>query len=377
MASPPVPVSKQRKIVELSGRGLSDRAIGKRLGLHNTTVLKYRHSGVIEPAVVGPEEIEKKIRDCLRRDAVAAKDLAQELGVNVSTLRRTMAEMKERGVMITEYPGGVFEMTTTAALAPGRHEIKGDPRAEWTHRFLITSDNHLCNRQSRLDVLHAAYDYAERNGITTALNAGNYVDGEARFNKTELVTAPGMDNQFDYFIDNFPHRAGIRTLFIDGDDHEGWYAQREGIIPGQYLQMRAERAGRRDLEYLGYSEADVALKCGAGESVMRVLHPGGGSAYATSYTAQKIVESYQGGEKPQVLIIGHYHKAEYGYPREVHCLQAGTTEDQSLFMRKKKIAAHVGFWDIRIKQNTRGIITRFASEWFPFFDRGFYERRYR
>jgi len=24
--------------------------------------------------------------------------------------------------------------------------------------------------------------------------------------------------------------------------------------------------------------------------------------------------SYQGGEKPNVLLIGHYHKFEYGYP---------------------------------------------------------------
>jgi DNA polymerase II small subunit/DNA polymerase delta subunit B len=89
------------------------------------------------------------------------------------------------------------------------------------------------------------------------------------------------------------------------------------------------------------------------------------------------VESYQGGEKPQVLIIGHYHKFEYGFPREVHSVQAGCTEDQSLFMRKKKIAAHVGFLELRIKQDSAGVITRFGVEWFPFFDRGYYERRYK
>jgi hypothetical protein len=284
--------------------------------------------------------------------------------------------MRKRGVMITDYPGDVYELSTTAALEPGRHEIKGDARAEWTHHFLIVSDNHLCNRNSRLDVLNAAYDFAERNGIRIALNGGNYIDGEARFNKTELIVAPGMDNQIDYMIDKYPQRPGIKTLFIDGDDHEGWYAQREGIIPGQYLQMKAEKQGRTDLEYLGYSEADIALKCGSGESVARLLHAGGGSAYATSYTAQKIVESYQGGEKPAALFIGHYHKAEYGYPREVHCLQMGTTEDQSMFMRKKRLAAHLGFWDVRIRQDARGIITAFAPTWHPFFDLGFYKQRF-
>src|SRR5581483_12495394 len=101
-------------------------------------------------------------------------------------------------------------------------------------------------------------------------------------------------------------------------------------------------------------EHDIIFKGKHAQQVMRLIHAGGGSAYATSYTVQKIVESYQGGEKPQILLAGHYHKAEYGYPREVHCVQAACTEDQTLFMRKKKIAAHVGFWEVKLKQDARG-----------------------
>ena len=375
MAPKAIPLSKQKEIQRLHAQGLSLREIGRRVGVHHTAALRYRN-GPVNPAPATPEDIEDGIRQTLKRGPITLGELGEMMGISARKAKSSIADMRERGVMITGYPGDVYEMTTTAALEPGRHEIKGDPAAEWTHHFLVVSDSHLCNRNARLDVLNAAYDHAERNGIAIAIHSGNYIDGEARFNKSELIVAPGMDRQMDYFIDEYPSRKGVRTLFIDGDDHEGWYAQREGIIPGQYLQMRAEKAGRHDLEYLGYSEADIALKCGSGESVARVLHPGGGSAYATSYTAQKIVESYQGGEKPAVIFIGHYHKAEYGYPREVHCLQAGTTEDQSLFMRKRKLAAHLGFWDIRIKQNSAGIITRFAPEWFPFFDRGFYERRF-
>jgi hypothetical protein len=368
--------AKAREIAALFAKGLSSREVSRRLKIDSVTCLRHKN-GPAKVEAKTPEQMEDAIRAALKRGPVTANDLAAALDVPVATVRRSVAALQGRGAMILELPGGAYEIGSTAVLEAGRHTLRGDAKGEWTHHFGLTSDNHLCNRQSRLDVLNAAYDHFERQGIGTVLNAGNYIDGEARFNKTELVTAPGLDNQLDYFIDKFPQRRGIKTLYIDGDDHEGWYAQREGILPGQYLQMKAERAGRHDLEYLGYSEADIALQCGAGEAVMRVLHPGGGSAYATSYTAQKIVESYQGGEKPQVLIIGHYHKAEYGYPREVHCVQAGCTEDQSLFMRKKKIAAHVGFWEVKIKQNAQGVITRFATEWFPFFDRGFYERRFR
>ncbi len=376
MASQPISVSKQKQIARLVADGLSDRAIGRRLGIHNTTVLKYR-TAPAKAAPKSPKELEANIHKRLRQAPLTVDDLAEMMGVTPPSIRRAVGRMKERGVLLAEHPGGVFEAVSTVNLAPGRFEIKGNPRDEWTHIFGVTSDNHLCSKYARLDVLNAAYDHFERRGITHVFNAGNWVDSEARFNKTELLTAPGMDNQLDYLIDKFPVRNGITTHFIAGDDHEGWYAQREGIEIGRYLESRATAAGRSDLHYLGYAECDVALKCGSGAAVARVVHPGGGSAYAVSYTDQKRVESYQGGEKPQLEIVGHYHKFNYGFPREVHTVQAGCTCDQSLFMRKKRLQAHVGFVELRIKQDSAGVITRFGVEWFPFFDRGYYEKRYK
>lgn len=362
------------RIQALRSKGLSTRAIGREMGLHSTTVLRYIPPAPA-PAPKSPEQVDAGIRKHLRAGPVTVDDLAEAMGITPPSARRALGVMKRRGVLVVEHPGGLFEMASPINLAPGRFELKSKPGEEQVYG--ITSDNHLCSKYARLDVLEAAYDHFERRGITHVFNAGNWIDGEARFNKTELLTAPGMDNQLDYMIDKFPVRSGITTHFIAGDDHEGWYAQREGIEIGRYLEARAKAAGRADLHYLGYAESDVALRCGSGAAVARVVHPGGGSAYATSYTAQKLVESYQGGEKPQVLIIGHYHKFEHGFPREVHCVQAGCTSDQSLFMRKKKLAAHVGFLEIRITQDRAGVITRFGVEWFPFFDRGYYEKRYK
>lgn len=242
--------------------------------------------------------------------------------------------------------------------------------------FGVLTDRHLCNKHQRLDVHKAAYDTFEREGITTVFDAGNWIDGEARFNKNELLVF-GMDGQLDYWVDKTPARKGMTTYFISGDDHEGWYSQRECINIGAYAQMKAEKAGREDLKFIGHVEADVALKCGRGQTVMRVMHPGGGSSYALSYAPQKIVESFQGGEKPAVLVIGHYHKFDYCMPREVHVISAGCGIDQTMFMRKLKLAAHVGFVIVKIKQDkTDGHITRLNVEWNPYFSRGFYERRF-
>lgn len=240
--------------------------------------------------------------------------------------------------------------------------------------FGVVADMHLCSKAERLDVLNAAYDEFERQGITTVFCPGNYIDGECRFNMHELL-AHGIADQCQHAIDHWPSKPGIKTFFVDGDDHEGWFHQREGIEFGRYLMMEAQAQGRDDLVYMGYMEADFELKAPKGSAVIKVIHAGGGSSYAFSYASQKLVESFQGGEKPAVCIIGHYHKMEYCYPRNVHCVQAGCMQDQTMFMRKRKLAAHVGFCTVTLQQDIRGSITRFSPEFFPFFDRGYYLKR--
>jgi hypothetical protein len=299
-------------------------------------------------------------------------DLADAMDCSPKKVQELLGAMAAKGGMLFEVDGR-WGLKEGVHIEPGHTVLTTQPGSR---RFGVTGDNHLCNKHSRLDVLNAAYDHFEREGITEVFNTGNWIDGEAKFNRTELIVRPGMDAQIDYLIDKWPVRKGITTRYIAGSDHEGWFQEREGIEIGRYLELKAVEAGRDDLKYLGYAECDVILKQKAGSACMRVVHPGGGSAYAISYTDQKRVESYQGGEKPQVELVGHYHKFNYGYPREVHTVQCGCTTDQSLFMRKKRLQAHVGFVVVNLDQGANGVITRFTVEWFPYFDRGFYERRF-
>lgn len=239
-------------------------------------------------------------------------------------------------------------------------------------RFGAIGDTHLASKYSRLDVLNALYDIYEQEGITTVYHAGNWIDGEARFNKYDLL-ATGVEGQVDYFIKHYPKRNGIKTYIISGDDHEGWFVQREHINIGAYMEARAKQAGRDDLIDLGYMERDIVFKNDRGSSKLRVIHAGGGSAYAVSYTSQKYVESLQGGEKPNMILVGHYHKFDYSYPREVSVIQVGCTEDQTPFMRKKRIQAMVGGVVVQIKQNKRGNFIRNKVEWLPFYDKKYYK----
>ena len=82
--------------------------------------------------------------------------------------------------------------------------------------------------------------------------------------------------------------------------------------------------------------------------------------------------SYQGGEKPQILIIGHFHKLGFFYPRGVVCLLAGCAQDQTKFMRSRHIEAHVGFSILRIRLDTGGGVASVTPTLYPFYDRKYH-----
>ena len=242
------------------------------------------------------------------------------------------------------------------------------------HKFGAIGDTHLCSKQERLAELADMYRIFAANGVKTVLHTGNYIDGESRFNRHELKVH-GMDAQLQYLGEHYPEVSGITTFMVSGDDHEGWFAQREGVDIGFYAQKVLERGGRADLRDLGYMEAFVPLRHGVSgkEAMIHVCHPGGGSAYAVSYTMQKQIEAYEGGEKPAIALAGHYHKAEHLEMRNVHGFQTGCFQDQTTFMRKKKLIATIGGWLLWVRQNPEtGAVEEVVSYFKSYFNQGYY-----
>lgn len=287
--------------------------------------ITYRREAGIpsQKPVAAPKElsVRERIVNLLKKgEYKSISAVSDHFDVGVGKVRAIVEELRSEGFNIKIKDDSV--MISKIIEKKPAHILDVSKMSTAKIRFGAIGDNHLCSNYERLDVLNALYDEFARQKITTVYNTGNWIDGEARFNKHDLHTH-GMDKQIAYFLENYPQRKGITTYLITGDDHEGWYSQREGIDVGQIMQMKAELMGRKDLVYIGHMEADVIIKAKKGQTMIRVLHPGGGSAYALSYTVQKIVESYTGNEKPDVLLVGHYHKAEYSYVRGVHCVQTG------------------------------------------------------
>lgn len=330
----------------------------------------YRALYVDTPAQLDlPKPVEPSLLERLKKGPVSAqeglgweqlKDL-QKAGHNIHV--RNGMYVLEKDVQPAFIGGPVFEYVS---------------RPDNTFVFGATSDNHLGSKYERLDVLNALYDRFAEEGADRVFNAGNWIDGEARFNKFDLHTH-GMDAQLAYLAEHYPQRRGLITYAVAGDDHEGWYGQREGVDIGRYAENVMRNAKREDWVNLGYMEAHVKLvNANTGKSSMlAVVHPGGGSAYALSYSIQKIIESLDGGEKPAVGLYGHYHKLWAGNIRNVHCVQTGCTEDQTPFMRKKKLEAHVGGYLIGLKQDPEtGAIPEMTATMLRYFNRGFYNHRW-
>jgi predicted phosphodiesterase len=325
-----------------------------------------------------PEALAEKLGRLLRRGPKTLAELSTAADHGIEQVEAALEVLRKKGFHVRLSKEGGARMAEMPRSLPvgGITRIHPKLYTGRRYRFGVVSDNHLGSKYARLDVLNALYDLFAKEGVRDVFNCGNWVDGMSKFNQFDLV--PGcesVEGQLSYFVKNYPRRKGIKTHFIAGDDHEGWWTQKVGMDVGRMAQERAEKAGREDLKYLAYLEADVRLEAPRGETWLRLMHPGGGSVYAVSYVPQKIVESFQGGEKPAVLIVGHHHKLYAEIHREVWCIGAGCTEDQTPFMRKKKIEAHVGGALCEIEQARDGHVAALTARLQRFFDRGFYEHK--
>jgi predicted phosphodiesterase len=280
-----------------------------------------------------------------------------------SLINQIIDELQRDGYNLT-YSNGKWMLSKIAPSLDAINITTDEPFV-----FGIISDPHVVSKYCREDVINTAYNMFEQRGIKYVISAGNMLDGEFKFNKFEIKCS-GVHEQVLYLANMWP-KKDIKTLFITGDCHEGWYQSREGLNIGWYIQKMFEDLGRNDMVFIGHIEADLLIN---DNTKLRVMHPGGGTAYALSYSAQKMAESFQGGDKPHILIMGHYHKFDVNYVREIYSIQPGCLQDQTPFMRKKKLGAHVGFCICSINSRPDGTLSKCNVEWFPFYDKKYHAR---
>jgi UDP-2,3-diacylglucosamine pyrophosphatase LpxH len=349
-------MSQSQCAVELTqvykDKGFTKSSVNKRL---------KRHSGGIDQG---------HLMALIRKGKVSVSEVANHFRVCPAEAIEAIKKLQEGHVLLEVVDD---EVSLGSSIRPSDEPFVIDWRK---HKETLTpvafiADTHIGSKYERLDALNNFYDRCVEQGVKQVYLAGNLIEGDAKFNTFDRYVS-GFNDQMLNFLEKFPQRKGITTYFLTGDDHEGWYVQRENINVGETIQLKAREMGRTDLVYIGHVERDIEFKQDKGSCIVRVIHAGGGSSYALSYTSQKYVESLQGGEKPALVVVGHFHKFDYCYPREVHVIQPGSFKDQDTWMRKKRLQSIVGGCIVHLRQCDLGYFTSVKVEFFPYFDKKFY-----
>lgn len=228
-----------------------------------------------------------------------------------------------------------------------------------TIKFAVMSDLHIGSNYTSETRITAALEDCKNQGVLLVLLPGDVTEGmSGRDGHVYELTHIGYQAQRKAAINILKPFSKYFDFKMISGNHDLWFASKANM-GALIVHDICDSIGA---EYLGEHEAIIMMN---GVKVM-LWHGEDGSSYALSYRAQKIIESFTGGEKPQILLTGHDHKQGYFTIRNVHTILSGCLQKQTPWMRRKKLAAYEGFWIIEatIKDNE---VKRFKPEWIPFY----------
>lgn len=265
------------------------------------------------------------------------KALTAILADNKVPYKHLIAPPEKRAVISTslDEEGMRKELSKMGYKVEKREEAKTDRRIKIDtsilkgdkYKFAVISCTHLGNKWQQLTHLKSFYRYIQEEGIKVCLNCGDVVDGVSVYRGHEYeVFIHGAEAQQNYAIEHYPKMEnGGKTYMIDGN-HDYSFIQRAGA---NVLKGVAQE--RDDIEYLGAFGAYPKI----GPLNIYMHHGSGGVAYSDSYKLQKNIENFSPENKPDIYLIGHFHKwcflSQY---RNVMGVTVGSFEAQTPYAKR-------------------------------------------
>ena len=301
---------------------------------------------------------------------LGATEAARQFGVSRETVRRyarkhrqekeqsgPSIESKVMRQLAERYSGDELRAMVTGSYCA---VAKKSPRVNFNGDVItigIIADTHIGSKFTSTTHIDQAREVFEGEGVDLVCHCGDVFEGLShRPGHVYECTHLGYAAQLKEGVRIFSEWDFAPMYFIDGN-HDRWYLKSSGALIVEELCRRLPNA-----EYLGNDEGDID----ANGVTIRLWHGEDGSSYAASYRIQKIIESFTGGEKPNVLLCGHAHKSIYIFDRHIHAIGAGSMQSQSRWMRSKRLASHTGFWTVRMTINEGGVAT-FAPTFYPLY----------
>lgn len=339
-------------------------------GVHPSTLNKkwasFARDGVLPPLRRGAKPPNPSVHDGDERLLAALKKLGDRADIEQLSDATGMLPREVRAALkALGHDGYQLEQSDDVVVLhrvpPPSDEVSQILFDGEVYRFAVVSDTHLGSKHERLEELHVAYDMIKAEGIDTVYHPGDLVCGYGVFpHQVNTVHLHTYEEQVEYAALNYPVRDGVTTEIIAGNhDLEGKF----GKIGANPVAAVCNR--RPDMIFRGRYRHTKELPQG---TRIYMLHPQGGSGYAMSYKAQKIAEGFEGGAKPDVALIGHWHKRGDFEWRNIKMLLAGCFEGGGSFGARLGLGEPaVGFHIVEMTVADDGSVVRWKPEWFKFF----------
>lgn len=313
-----------------------------------------------KPRWIWRQVTDRAHRQGVRRDQAAVL-IAQSLAENASDSARAEQVLPTPALIETLQDRGYIILPQTQVvdkiIKVDKKRFKGNE-----YEFGVVSDTHYCSKYQQRTHLQTTYRYFEDRGIKDIYHAGDMSDGQGMYRGHEYeIFLHGADAQRDYIIEYYPRYDGC-TTYIIGGSHDESHWKRSGT---NILEQIGEK--RPDIEYKGFHGAEIKI----GPLRAYLMHGSGGVSYARSYKLQKIIEQFTPENKPEILLLGHYHVVCHLHAyRNVEGFLLPCFQAQTPYLKAKGLAPIIGAMIIKVVLNDidrKDGLVKILPEYLPFY----------
>lgn len=310
--------------------------------------------GPLSPAV-------QRLVAVAKREPLAFDALCDKLDMAPAKVRALVEEARGAGVVVHVENNHVG---IRAAGPEARVRNTGiAPVVGQRQKVGVISDTHLGSKYCLRAQLREFIEYAYSQGVREILHPGDVLDGMYRHGVYE-VSHVGLDDQARDLFETLPRLPGLTYHAITGN-HDATFTDSSGVDVGRYLENYFQRHGRNDLFFYGNRGAFLKIR----GAVVHLWHPRSGVSYARSYALQKLIEKYSSGEKPNVLLGGHWHVYCHVFERGVHALACPTFQGGgSAFSKSLGGAPAIGGMILEWDLTEHGTMRSFRHEFRAYYE---------
>lgn len=269
-----------------------------------------------KPPKASAEPLPKNVWETLKKGGTF-HDLCNALDCSPKRLAKLIEEAKASGVpvdVVGNHVGALLSPSDSSAL----FDLQISPAHGELQRIGVISDLHFGSKYCLTGPLQDFVNFAYEEGIREILVPGDMLEGcysHAAFERS----AEGLDAQVEEMLQYLPKLDGLSYHAITGN-HDWTFTNKSGVNVGKFIEAAFAAAGRNDFKSYGDRGAYLQLR----GARIHMWHPQAKPSYARSYQLQKKIEGYHPGEKPQILLAGHWHRSCYFEDRGVHAISCPT-----------------------------------------------------